>query len=149
MWYILTLIDYFVNIHIEYKNSVMLPTKKEYCPIFCDSFFPSQKPNKVKKALIKQKDINAINKLSYIYLIPKPTDKLSKLTEKANNNIPMMFNALNLGFSSKKCINISIESRRKTKNITNFGLIMVYSNKETPIALPISGIKKWNKPTKC
>ena len=59
----------------------------------------------------------------------------------------MTFSSLIFGFSSKKWVNISIDSNKNTKNKTNLGLIIVYSNKGIPIKFPIKGMKKWNNPT--
>ena len=77
-----------------------------------------------------------------MYLSPKPTEKLSKLTEKAKNNIPIKLRFLILGFSSKKCVNISIDNNKNTKNNTILGLIIVYEKSVVPIILPNNGIKK-------
>lgn len=85
--------------------------------------------------------------LLYKYLIPSPTDKLSKLTEKAKNKVPNKLSGLIFSSFSKKCINISIDNIKKTNPNINLGLNIVYSNKEIPIILPINGIKKWNIPT--
>lgn len=77
-----------------------------------------------------------------MYVRPNPTEKLSKLTEIAKSNVPMIFNFLILGFSSKKCVNISIDNNKNTKNNTILGLIIVYEKSGVPIILPNNGIKK-------
>lgn len=119
-----------------------LPIKNEYLPIFIDMLFPIKKPNKVKSKLTIEKVDTTKKILLYKYVIPIPIDKLSKLTEKAKNIIPIRFRVRIFLSFSKKLINISIDNSKNTKNIIIFGLKIVLTNKFVPIKLPIKGIKK-------
>ena len=56
--------------------------------------------------------------LSYKYFIPKPTDKLSKLTVNAKNIVPNKLSFLKFTSFSKKWMNISTESIKKTKKLS-------------------------------
>jgi len=91
--------------------------------------------------------VDASNKLSVIAFNPNPTEKLSKDTPNANNNIPNLFNDISLFEGFIYSINIWSEiSKRIIPNIKSVSIdkyLVIWND----IIKPNKGIIKWNIPT--
>ena len=77
-------------------NKNIVPIKYEYFFNTLFIYFPNVNPINVKEKLTTENTVEESNKLSVIAESPKPTEKLSNDTPKANNSIPVLVNVISL-----------------------------------------------------
>jgi len=118
-----------------------------YLPYFSLRIFPNLIPKNVKDALVNEKIISVPKILFVIKFNPSPVEKLSILTEKENNNIPI--NDVNNFFSSFLKLDkiISIPINDNIIKIMYLPSIIILLITTFPIVKPSIGIKKWKIPT--